>query len=34
MLGFVALIIIEAVSGKGIFEMLGFSVGKGLGFEF
>ena len=34
MVGFVLLIIVEAVAGKGIFQMAGFTVGQGLGFEF
>ena len=34
MIGFVLLIIIESIAGKGLFQMLGLSVGQGLGFEF
>jgi Chlorophyll A-B binding protein len=34
MIGFVGLIIVEAIAHKGLFEMLGFTVGQGLGFEF
>ena len=33
-LGFFGILLVEAVTGKGIFEMLGFKVGQGLGFEF
>lgn len=34
MLGFFGILIVEAIANKGIFEMAGFEVGKGLGFEF
>lgn len=34
MLGFFGILLVEAIANKGIFEMLGFEVGKGLGFEF
>lgn len=34
MLGFFGILIVEAIAHKGIFEMAGFEVGKGLGFEF
>lgn len=34
MLGFFGILIVEAIANKGIFEMVGFEVGKGLGFEF
>jgi hypothetical protein len=33
-MGFFGIIIVEAIAGKGIFEMIGFKVGNGLGFEF
>lgn len=33
-LGFFGILAVEALTGKGIFEMLGFKVGQGLGFEF
>ena len=34
MIGFFGLIALEAVAHKGIFEMLGFTTGQGLPFEF
>lgn len=34
MLGFFCILIVEAIAHKGIFELAGFEVGKGLGFEF
>lgn len=34
MLGFFGILFVEAIAGRGIFEMAGFQVGKGLGFEF
>jgi hypothetical protein len=34
MIAFVLLIIIELIAGRGIFDMAGFTVGQGLGFEF
>ncbi|EIE19161.1 hypothetical protein COCSUDRAFT_54758 [Coccomyxa subellipsoidea C-169] len=34
MLGFFGILLVEALAGKGIFEMAGFTVGNGLGFEF
>jgi hypothetical protein len=34
MLGFFGILLVEAIAGRGIFEMAGFEVGKGLGFEF
>ena len=34
MVGFFALLFVELVFHKGILEMMGLSVGKGLGFEF
>lgn len=34
MLGFFGIILVEALAGKGIFELAGFTVGNGLGFEF
>jgi hypothetical protein len=33
MIGFFALIAVEAVTGKGLLELLGLTVGSGLGFE-
>ena len=33
-LGFFGILLVEAVTGKGIFEMAGLKVGQGLGFEF
>ncbi len=33
-LGFFGILLVEALAGKGIFEMVGISVGNGLGFEF
>lgn len=34
MIGFVALLLVELVAGKGILNLLGVTVGQGLGFEF
>lgn len=34
MMGFFGILIVEAIAGKGFFEMLGLTVGNGLGFEF
>lgn len=34
MLGFFGILAVEAIAGKGIFEMAGFSIGNGLPFEF
>lgn len=34
MLGFFGILLVEAIAHKGIFEMAGFEVGRGLGFEF
>jgi len=34
MLGFFGILIVEAIAHKGIFELAGFTVGQGLGFEF
>ena len=34
MLGFFGILLVEAIAGKGIFELAGFTVGNGLGFEF
>lgn len=34
MIGFFGIILVEAVSGKGLLELLGIAVGSGLGFEF
>jgi hypothetical protein len=34
MIGFFALIALEAITGKGLFQLIGLSVGQGLGFEF
>jgi hypothetical protein len=34
MLGFFGILLVEAIAHKGVFEMAGFEVGKGLGFEF
>ena len=33
MIGFFALILLEAVSGKGILQMIGVGTGNGIGFE-
>ncbi len=33
MLGFFALLAVEAISGKGLLELMGLTVGNGLGFE-
>ena len=33
MLGFFSLLLLEAVAGKGLLEMLGMNIGSGLGFE-
>uniref|UniRef100_A0A061QR91 Uncharacterized protein n=2 Tax=Tetraselmis sp. GSL018 TaxID=582737 RepID=A0A061QR91_9CHLO len=30
MMGFIALLILEAVAGKGIFELVGIEVGNGI----
>ena len=34
MIGFFALLAVEAIANKGLLQMLGLQVGKGLGFEF
>jgi hypothetical protein len=34
MIGFFALILVEAITGQGLLKTLGFTVGQGLGFEF
>lgn len=34
MLGFFGILLVEAIAHKGVFEMAGFEVGRGLGFEF
>eukprot|EP00212_Chloropicon_laureae_P008542 CAMPEP_0197492858 /NCGR_PEP_ID=MMETSP1311-20131121/16419_1 /TAXON_ID=464262 /ORGANISM="Genus nov. species nov., Strain RCC856" /LENGTH=150 /DNA_ID=CAMNT_0043037985 /DNA_START=23 /DNA_END=475 /DNA_ORIENTATION=- len=34
MVGFFSLLFVELVTGKGLLELVGFSVGNGLGFEF
>ena len=34
MIGFFALLLVEGVSGKGLLELVGLQIGKGLGFEF
>jgi hypothetical protein len=34
MMAFVLLIVIELIAGRGIFDITGFTVGQGLGFEF
>lgn len=34
MLGFFGIMFVEAILGKGLFEMAGFNVGNGLPFEF
>lgn len=34
MLGFFALILVEQLAGRGLLDMLGFTTGNGLGFEF
>lgn len=34
MLGFFGILLVEALAHKGVFELAGFEVGKGLGFEF
>ncbi|PSC74670.1 high-light-induced chloroplastic [Micractinium conductrix] len=34
MIGFFALLAVELVAGQGLLDMLGFTTGKGLGFEF
>lgn len=34
MIGFFGILIVEAIANKGILEMVGFTVGAGLGFEF
>lgn len=33
-LGFFGILLVEFVTGKGIFELVGISVGNGLGFSF
>jgi hypothetical protein len=33
-LGFFGILLVEALAGKGVFELVGISVGNGLGFEF
>ena len=33
-IGFCALLAVELVAGQGLLDMLGFTTGKGLGFEF
>jgi len=33
MIGFFGILILELITNKGILELLGFSVGSGLGFE-
>ena len=33
-LGFFGILLVEALAGKGVFELVGVSVGNGLGFEF
>jgi hypothetical protein len=33
MMGFFALLLVESVAHKGLFELAGFTVGQGLGFE-
>src|SRR5690349_10545158 len=33
MIGFFALLLVEGVTGKGLLELIGLQVGKGLGFE-
>jgi hypothetical protein len=33
MMGFFALLLLESVTHKGLFELAGFTVGQGLGFE-
>ena len=33
-LGFFGLLFVELLAGKGIFELAGFKIGNGLGFEF
>ncbi len=33
MIGFFALLALEGVTGKGILELIGLQVGKGLGFQ-
>lgn len=33
MIGFFALILVEAISGKGFLQLLGITVGRGIGFE-
>ena len=34
MFGFFSLLFLELIAGKGLLELLGISVGNGLGFEF
>jgi len=33
MIGIVAIVLVEAIAGRGLLEVLGFEVGNGLGFE-
>lgn len=33
-LGFFGILLVEALAGKGVFELVGINVGNGLGFEF
>lgn len=33
-IGFVSLLLLELIAGQGILNLLGVTVGKGLGFEF
>ena len=32
-IGFFALILVEAITGKGFLQLLGITVGRGIGFE-
>lgn len=34
MMGFIGTLLVEAIAHKGVLEMLGLTVGQGLGFEF
>ncbi|KAL4431306.1 hypothetical protein ABPG75_006562 [Micractinium tetrahymenae] len=34
MIGFFALLLVELVAGQGLLDLLGFTTGNGLGFEF
>jgi hypothetical protein len=34
MVGWWSLLLVEAVAGKGLLEIMGFSVGKGINFTF